>query len=67
MAWHVITYGGENKPYNYTEFLIDEDSDINTPPTEFSYSLGSFAHTAGFKKMWELNSNGDWVEIGGDS
>lgn len=65
MAWHIITQGDDSNS-NYMEFLIDSASDINTPPTEYDYSLSSLAHTPGYSRMWEADANGNWVEIGGD-
>lgn len=64
MAWHLITQGDDQNS-NYMEFLIDQDSDIETPPVEYGYSLSSLAHTPGYKRMWEANANGEWIEIGG--
>lgn len=66
MAWHLITKGDDQNS-NYMEFLIDSDSDIETPPTdEYNYSLSSLAHTPGYVKMWESDATGNWVLIGGD-
>lgn len=68
MAWHLLTYS--QKPgvnINYMEFLIDLESDISTPPQNFTYAPGSIAHTPGYAKMYESDANGDWVEIGGDA
>ena len=65
MAWHIIT-AGDDVNSNYKEFLIDFDSDIETPPDKNSYSLSSLAHTPGFARMWESDANGNWIEIGGE-
>lgn len=65
MSWHLITQGsGQNS--NYMEFLLDSDSDIETPPTEMGYAMSSIAHTPGYAKIWEADSSGQWVEIGSD-
>jgi len=66
MAWHIITQGDDQNS-NYMEFLLDSESDINTPPTEYNYAPSSLAHTPGYVKMWESDASGNWVEIGGDS
>lgn len=66
MAWHLITQGDDQNS-NYMEFLIDSDADINTPPSNYSYAPSSLTHTPGFKRIWEADASGNWVEIGGDS
>lgn len=67
MAWHIMERGNEYNNYsNYTEFLLDSDEDINSIPAGADYSPGSIAHTPGFKRIWEADSQGAWVEIGGD-
>jgi hypothetical protein len=65
MAWHLITQGDDQNS-NYMEFLLDSASDINSPPSKYSYALSSLAHTPGYAKMWESDANGNWGEIGGD-
>lgn len=65
MAWHLITQGDDQNS-NYMEFLLDSASDINSPPSNYSYAPSSLAHTPGYAKMWESDANGNWVEIGGD-
>ena len=63
MAWHLISQGDDQNS-NYMEFLLDNESDINNPPTsQYSYSLSSLAHTPGFAKAWECDASGNWVEI----
>ena len=66
MAWHIITQGDDTNS-NYMEFLIDQDSDILSPPADITYAPSSLAHTPGYIKMWEADASGNWVEIGGDS
>ena len=65
MAWHLMKQGNDQNS-NYMEFLLDSATDIETPPTNYSYALGSLAHTPGVAKMWEADASGNWVEIGGD-
>lgn len=65
MAWHLITQGDDQNS-NYMEFLLDSESDINSPPTSiYSYALSSIAHTPGFTKVWECDASGNWIEIEG--
>ncbi|MBP5423950.1 MAG: hypothetical protein J6Y78_16075 [Paludibacteraceae bacterium] len=66
MAWHVVTSGAPNKS-NYMEFLLDNASDISTPPTMYNYGPSSIAHTPGFAEMWESDAQGNWIEVGGGS
>ena len=65
MAWILITKGDDQNS-NYMEFLIDSPTDIETPPEEYDYAPSSIAHTPGFGHMYESDSSGAWVEIGGD-
>ena len=68
MAWHLTERGNEYNQYsNYSEFLLDSADDINNVPEDADYSPGSIAHTAGYRKIWEADSQLNWVEIGGDS
>ena len=66
MAWHLLKQGEENGEYsNHMEFLIDSATDISSPPTTtYKYAPGSFAHTAGFGKIYESDASGSWHEIG---
>lgn len=67
MAWHLMECGNEYNNYsNYKEFLLDSEADINNIPADGNYSPGSIAHTPGFGKIWEADSQGRWVEIGGE-
>lgn len=64
MAWTLLQKGeafGENS--NYMEFLIDDESDIQTPP-DVSYAPSSLAHTPGWGHIYESDRHGNWVEIG---
>ena len=63
MAWHLITQGDDQNS-NYMEFLIDSEDDIETPPTNYSYSPSSLAHTPGYQHVYEASSDGSWVEVG---
>ena len=68
MAWHLLTYS--QKPgvnINYMEFLVDSDTDIATPPANYTPAPGSIAHTPGYATMYELDAQGEWIEIGGDA
>ena len=65
MAWHLVTQGDDQNS-NYMEFQIDSATDIETPPANYSYVLGSIAHTPGYARMWEADASGNWVEIGGE-
>lgn len=66
MAWILITQGDDQNS-NYMEFLIDSAEDIETPPDNLSYAPSSLAHTPGYAQMWESDSAGNWVEIGGST
>lgn len=63
MAWHILREGN-GYHHNYIEFMIDEEEDIETPPTdEYTYSVGSRAHTPGYEHCYECDAEGNWVEI----
>ena len=65
MAWTVLEQGNEYNVFsNYKEYLIDSESDLSNPPDKSLYAPGSIAHTAGYKKMYEADNQGNWVEIG---
>ena len=66
MGWTLLTQGDDQNS-NYMEFLIDFVEDINTPPEQYSYAPSSLAHTPGFTHIYEADSSGNWVEVGGDS
>lgn len=65
MAWTILEQGNEYNVFsNYKEYMLDSASDINNPPDKNEYSPGSLAHTAGYKKVYEADMDGNWVEIG---
>ena len=64
MAWHIITQGN-GYISNYTEFLIDSEEDIETPPEDIDYGPSSLAHTPGYGSIYEADAEGEWVLIGG--
>lgn len=40
--------------------LVTQESDLASLP---DYPAGTFAYTAGFEHMWQLNAAGSWVSI----
>lgn len=40
--------------------LVESSADLASLP---EYPAGTVAYTAGFKAMWQLNSDGDWVSV----
>lgn len=45
---------------NASSILISAESDLQQLE---GYSPGSIAHTAGYKRMWELSTDGAWTEL----
>lgn len=43
-----------------SSILISTESDLQQLE---GYSPGSIAHTAGYKRMWELSAGGMWTEL----
>lgn len=65
MAWTILEQGNEYNVFsNYREYLIDDATDLENPPDPADYAPGSIAHTPGFKKIYEADTQGNWVEIG---
>lgn len=70
MAWHMMVAGQPGAASsNYFEFMLDDEADINTEPTEFgTIAPGSVAYTnkpgsIGMEKMFMKCSNGTWNEM----
>lgn len=40
--------------------MIRSSSDL----ASLNYPAGTMAYTAGFKRIWQLDTNGNWVEVG---
>lgn len=67
MAWKVIESEGSwtDEPHKAT-YMLDSAADINSPPAENSkLSAGSIAYTADLVNIYQKNSSGTWVKVGG--
>ena len=67
MAWTIQESDGDwTKEKHRATYLLDSASDIVTPPEEDAQlAAGSIAYTADFSGMWQKNSSGTWVKVGG--
>lgn len=50
-----------HKGANGAAILIESENDLEDLAAE--YAPGSVAYTTGFKKMWQLSSDGEWVSV----
>ena len=57
MAWHLITQGDDQNS-NYMEFLLDSASDINSPPSNYSYAPSSLLTLPGMRRCGSLTRAG---------
>lgn len=74
-------YGKCNAPYNYSEFILDNENDISFLPTSTSVghsdgvevsacSIGSIAYVINQRKVYILNNENVWrllVDYGGNA
>lgn len=70
--WSRLIYGKADMPYNYSEFICDEESDIATLPTtvhlEYNSncehcSVGSRAYVVETNNSYILNNKNEWKLI----
>ena len=50
---------------NQRGVMVTAEADLANLPTEL-YAPGSVAFTAGFKAMWQLGADGEWVDMMAD-
>ena len=55
-----VKNGEVNVGADASSILISAESDLQQLE---GYSPGSIAHTAGYKRMWELSTDGVWTEL----
>lgn len=75
MAWKRLCYGMRDMPFNYSKFICDEISDIETLPTNKSgasfgsdratCAIGSRATVISERTEYILNNANRWVSIAG--
>ena len=66
--WSRMVYGKKDLPYNYSEFICDEESDIANLPTSIHHeytecehcSVGSKALVVGTGNLYILNNKNEW-------
>lgn len=67
----IIKYGGDGKPYNYTEFLCDSADDVATLPVTTKGStgcaIGSKAYISSTGDVYILNNSNTWAAVSSSS
>lgn len=67
MGFSRIKYGGDGLPYNYSQFLCDEESDLSSLPVNAggagSCSFGSKAFVLETQKNYILGNDNTWSEV----
>lgn len=70
MAWYRLCYGKQDYPFNYSEFIIDNEDDIENLPTNktspdgLTCCFGSPALSVDDGEIYVLTTNG-WTKVGG--
>ena len=75
MAWKRLCYGMRDMPFNYSKFICDDTSDIETLPTNITKAtvgddkatcaIGSEAIVISEKTIYILNTANEWKEFTG--
>lgn len=66
MGWYPVSIDGSTSDkLRKTEFLIDSESDISTPPANDAYvAPGSTAYTADLGNIYMKAADGTWTKVG---